>query len=464
MSLRIVLNSQFSIFNSQFSIYIVDIQLKPKPWYIKYRYYLLAGTLFLAFAIYVIILALGPRQLKIEAEECKIAEVTEAPFMEYIDVEGVVQPIQTIQVNALESGFVERIVAEEGAMLEVGDTILVLSNPELLRTIDDEQTEWENQQRNYREQEIEMQQRTIALRQQALDAEHQMASLDKSLQQSREEYRMGIKSKAELEVIEEDYDYQHRKAQLQMQSLRQDSIATQLKREMLQANRSSSSHKLCRSVNRTEQLVVRATVAGQLSFLNATIGQPLSAGSHVCSIKVMSEYKVHTTLSEYYIDRITTGLPAHIKYKEHSASQTAPSNTPEGSPHKGGAGQSPEGVYPLRISKVVPEVSERSFPCDLVFTGDKPSNIRLGKSYRVQIELGRPETTLTIPRGDFYQATSGRWIYCLSPDGKTARKVDIEIGRQNPQQYEILSGLKPGDRVLISGYDKFGEIEELVIK
>ena len=144
-----MLNSQFSIFNSQFSIYIVDIQLTPRPWYVKYRYYLLAGTLFLAFAIYVIVLALGPRQLQIEAEDYKIAEATEAPFLEYVDVEGVVQPIQTIQVNALESGFVERVVAEEGAMLEVGDTILVLSNPELLRTIDDEQDDWANQQRNY---------------------------------------------------------------------------------------------------------------------------------------------------------------------------------------------------------------------------------------------------------------------------------------------------------------------------
>ncbi|MCQ2197102.1 MAG: HlyD family efflux transporter periplasmic adaptor subunit [Bacteroidaceae bacterium] len=416
----------------------MDIQLTPRPWYVKYRYYLLAGTLFLAFAIYVIILALGPRQLQIEAEDYKIAEAEEAPFLEYVDVEGLVQPIQTIQVNALESGFVERIVAEEGAMLEVGDTILVLSNPDLLRTIDDEQADWANQQRNYREQEIEMQQRSITLRQQALDAEHQMASLDKSLKQSREEYRMGIKSKAELDVIEEDYAYQHRKAQLQMQSLHHDSVATQLKREMLQANREATNKKLCRSINRTEQLIVRATVAGQLSFVNVAIGQQVSAGSSIGEIKVLTEYKVHTSLSEYYIDRITTGLPAHINYQDKK--------------------------YEMRISKVVPEVKDRNFACDLVFTGDKPSNIRLGKSYRVQIELGKPETALTIPRGDFYQATSGRWIYRLSPDGKTARKVDIEIGRQNPQQYEILSGLKPGDRVLISGYDKFGEIEELVIK
>lgn len=270
------------------------------------------------------------------------------------------------------------------------------------------------------------------------NVEKLVLQLDKSLQQCREEYRMGIKNKAELEVVEEDYEYQHRKAELQMESLHHDSKAAQLKREMLAANRTSSGKRLSRSVSRTEQLVVRATASGQLSFLNATIGQQLAAGSNVCSIKVLSDYKVHTSLSEYYIDRITTGLPAHIQYQ----------NT----------------KFPLRISKVVPEVSERAFPCDLVFTGKKPSNIRLGKSYRVQIELGKPETSLTIPRGDFYQATSGRWIYRLSPDGKTARRVNIEIGRQNPQQYEILSGLKPGDHVIINGYDKLGDVEELVIK
>lgn len=416
----------------------MDIQLKKKPWYARYRYHIMAGIAFLAFVVYVSLLAFGPRQLKIDAEDYKIAEAAETPFMEYVDVEGLVHPIQTVQLNAQESGFVERIVAEEGAMLHAGDTILVLSNPELLRSIDEEQAEWHNQQRNYQEQEIEMEQRSITLRQQALDAEHQMSSLDKSMKQSREEYRMGIKSKAELEVLEEDYDYQHKKVQLQMQSLRHDSVATHLKREMVCANREASSRKLNRSASRTNNLIVRATASGQLSFLNVTLGQQVSAGSSIGEIKVLTEYKVHTSLSEYYIERITTGLPANIQYQDKK--------------------------YPLRISKVVPEVKDRSFTCDLVFTADKPSNIRLGKSYRVQIELGQPETTLTIPHGNFSQVTSGHWIYRLSPDGKTARKVDIEIGRQNPQQYEIVSGLKPGDKVLVTGYDKFGDIEELVIK
>lgn len=416
----------------------MDIQLTPRPWYIKYRYHILAGILFLVLVVYLISLSLGPRQLKIEAGAYRIAEVSEAPFREYVDVEGLVQPIQTIWINAQESGSVERIVAEEGAMLQVGDTILVLSNPELIRTIEEEEADWENQQRNFREQEIEMEQRSLTLRQQTLDAAHQMEALEKSLMQSREEYRMGIKSKAELDVQEEEYNYQRKKAALQLQSLQHDSVCTLIKREMVAANRKASTRKLSRTSDRIDRLVVRATVAGQLSFLDVTLGQQVAAGSSVGQIKVLTEYKVSTSLSEYYIDRITTGLPAHIQYQNQQ--------------------------FPLRISKVVPEVKNRAFACDLLFTAEKPSNIRLGKSYRVQIELGMPETALVIPKGNFYQQTVGRWIYRLSPDGKRARKVEVELGRQNPQQYEVLSGLQPGDKVLVTGYEQFGDIDELVIK
>lgn len=416
----------------------MDIQLKKKPWYIRHLSYLITGIAILALIICVIRLSLSPRHINFTDNDHTIAEVTEAPFMEYVDVEGIVHPIRTIQINAMESGFVERIVAEEGEMLNAGDTILILSNPELLRTIEDEQIEWHNRQRDYQEQEIAMEQRSITLRQQVLDAQHQISSLDKSLKQSREEYQMGIKSKAELDVLDEEYDYQRKKAQLQLQSLQHDSVANLIKRDMIRANREASSRKLDRSTKRTENLIVRAPISGQLSSLNVNLGQPVSTGASVGEIKVLTEYKISVSLSEYYIDRITTNLPANISYQETK--------------------------YPLRISRVYPEVKDRNFSCDLLFNADKPSNIRLGKSYRVQIELARSETALVIPRGDFYQATSGRWIYRLSPDGKTLRKVDIELGRQNPRQFEVISGLKPGDKVLVSGYDKLGTDDEIAIK
>ncbi len=416
----------------------MDIQLKKKPWYIRHIYSIIAVLALAALIIYVSILAFGPRRLRIDPDELRTAEAQEKPFLEYLDVEGTVQPICTIKVNALESGFVERIVAEEGSMLEAGDTILVLTNIELMRAIEDEQAEWQNQQRNYQEQEIEMEQRSITLRQQALDAEHQMAALEKSMHQSREEFRMGIKSKAELDVAEEDYDYQYKRARLQMQSLRHDSVATHLKSEMVRANREASNRKLSRTADRTANLVVRAPVSGQLSFLNVTLGQQVAAGNGIGEIKVMTEYKIHVSLPEYYIDRIVQGLPANVKNQDRK--------------------------FPMKISKVVPEIKERCFASDLLFTSDKPSNIRLGKNYRVQIELASPETALVIPRGDFFQKTSGRWIYRLSPSGDKAIKTEIEVGRQNPEMFEIVSGLSPGDRVILSGYDRLGDFDEIRIK
>ena len=152
----------------------------------------------------------------------------------------------------------------------------------------------------------------------------------------------------------------------------------------------------------------------------------------------MDNFKIHTRLSEYYIDRVQVGLPASVTYQGKK--------------------------YPLRVSKVVPEVKDRQFDVDLVFTETMPDNVRIGKSFRVQVELGQPETAIVIPRGDFFQTTGGQWIYKLNKSGDRAVKTPISVGRQNPVQYEIVSGLQAGDRVVVSGYANFGDVEELVIK
>ena len=416
----------------------MDIRIKKKPWYRRYLYHIAGGTALAALVIYATIMSLEPQKVKLSDTKEVLASAEMRDFTEYLDVEGIVQPIMTIQVNTMESGFVERIVAEDGAMLNEGDTILILSNPELLHSIEDENDAWEDSQRRYREQEIEMQQKSIVLRQQALDANYQLTSIENSLKQSREEYRMGIRSKAELDVAEKNYEYQKKKALLQLESLGHDSVSARLMREMAAANREASDKKRARSAARTRNLVVRAPVAGQLSFLAVTLGQQVGAGTKVGEIKVMKQFKIKASLNEFYIDRIANGLPASVRYQEKT--------------------------YPMRISQVVPEVKEKKFDCSLVFTSKMPENIRIGKSYRVQIGLGIKERTLVIPRGDFLAATGGLWIYKLDADGSRAVKTEIETGRQNPQQIEILSGLKAGDRVIIGDYDKLNGENEVYVK
>lgn len=414
----------------------MDIIIPPKPWYIKYRMYIIGGVALLAIIVYTIYVALLPKRQSINSETIKVAVVQDAPFMEFVETEGIVHPIMTIQLNSREPGSVERIVRDEGAMLSKGDTILVLSNPDLWRTIDQEREQWQKSQRNLREQEIQMEQQSITLKLQTMEQRYKMSNLERKLQQVREEFSMGIKSRAELDIAEEDYRHEHQKLLLQMQSLQHDSVTAVLRKEMLEVDRNESQIKLQNVLRRTDDLIVRAPVDGQLGSLGLTLGQQVAGGSKIGEIKVMSEYKIRTSLSEYYVERIHAGLPANIIQKQDT--------------------------FGLRIARVVPEVKDRKFETDLRFLGDVPDNIRLGKSYRVKIELGQPEQAIIIPRGDFYQKTGGRWIYRMDKDG-IARRVEIKIGRQNPEQYEVLEGLQPGDQVIISGYDRFGEVEELVI-
>ena len=416
----------------------MDIQLKKRPWYIRYKYYLLAAVIFVAFMVYVMILSMGPRKQRIDIDSLQISAVETGRFMEYVDVEGLVQPILTIQVNTKEGGFVDHIVAEEGTMIEKGDTNLMLSNPNLTRSINDMRDEYEKQLVNYQNQEINMEKQTLNLRQQILQARYEQSRLKKNYELAKEEYALGIKSKAELEVVEEEYNFRIQTAALQMEGLHYDSVASSLSRKILQNDMERERKKLTRELEKLDDLAVRAPISGQLSFIQVTPGQQVGANSQVGEIKVLSQYKIHTSLSEYYIDRVTTGLTATILYQNKR--------------------------FPLKITKVVPEVKDRSFDVDLVFGDEMPDNVRVGKSYRVQIELGQPEEAVVIPRGNFYQATGGQWIYKLSEDGDKAYRTPITIGRQNPQQYEVTTGLQPGDRVITTGYDQFGEAEVLLLE
>lgn len=417
---------------------LMDKRLPKKSFIQKYKYHILAGTAFVAFLVFVLVSVSGGRKLRIDNEKIVIADVAEDKFLDYVDAEGIVQPILTIKLNSVEAGTVKDIVAEEGSMLRKDDVILTLQNPELERIIEEQQDEWEKQRILYQEKKVEMEQKTILLKQQSLQARYELSRLEKDFVLGEEEFNMGVKSKAQLDVQREEYDYKTKSTSLQLEGLKQDSAATRLRRELmdndLERARKTTSH----ARGRMDNLVVRAPIDGQLSFLNVTLGQRVGQLESIGEIKVMDNFKIHTKLSEYFIDRVHVGLPAIVTYQGNK--------------------------YPLKVSKVVPEVKDRQFDVDFVFTGEMPDNVRIGKSFRVQVELGQPETAVVIPRGDFFQTTGGQWIYKLNKSGNKAVKTPITVGRQNPVQYEIVSGLQPGDRVVTTGYANFGEAAELVIK
>lgn len=415
----------------------MDIQLKEKAWYVKYRFHIAAAVVMFSLVVYMLVLALSPSRQRVNASSVRVVDVLEGNFVEYVNSDGVLHPIQTHRINAKEGGLVQRVVADNGSVVRKGDTILVLSNPELERNIDDMRDSYRKSVNNYKERIIEMEQKSLTLQQQTLQTAYELRRLEKQYNLDCEEFRMGIKSKAELEVSQDEYNYRKRAAELQMKSLVQDSAMNVIRREMLDADLATEKKMLQRSSERLLDLVIFATADGQLSNLSVTSGKQVGAGEELCEIKVLDSYKLRLNVSEYFIDRITVGQPATVNY--------------------GG------NTYNLVVSRVVPEVNNGTFTVEMLFADSVPDNARVGKSYLTRIELGSATTALLLPKGDFYVKTAGKWIYRLCADGRRAVRVPLELGLQNPMYYEVKSGLSAGDKVIVAGYDIMGDAEEIII-
>jgi HlyD family secretion protein len=400
--------------------------------------YLLGGAMLVALVVYALILQLGPRTLEVEIADGQIATVTEGEFLEYIDVNGVVCPATTIRVNATEGGTVERICCHNGDILRRGDTILVLSNPKILEEIAAERQNFDLQQMQHRQQLIEMQQKSITLRSHALQADFELKKMEQDYDLAEEEARMGVKSKAQLKVAKDEYEYNRRRTLLNIESLHQDSVLNVIGRQLIQQQMAMEAQKLGNSNRRREALVILAPTDGQISNLNAVIGGQVAAGEQVGEIGVLTDYKVTARLNEYYIDRVQSGLPATAMLKGHK--------------------------YSFEVSRTTPQVQEHSFAVELKPLEVDKASLRLGQTLRLQIELSKPERRLIIPRGGFYAQTGGQWIIRVEETGQRARRVPIKLGRQNADHYEVISGLNTGDRILINGYEAFGDAEVLELK
>ena len=408
----------------------MDIKLPKKPWYVRYRMYLMGGAVLIALIVYALVLQLGPRTLKVEIDDAQIAMAEEGEFLEYIDVNGVVCPATSMRVNAKEGGTVEQICCHNGDVLKRGDTILVLFNPKVLEEIAAERQSYELQQMQHRQQLIEMQQKSITLRSQALQADFELKKMEQDYELAKEEAQMGVRSQAQLKVAKDEYEYNRRRTLLNIESLHQDSVLNVINRQLIQQQMAMEAQKLGNSNRRREALVILAPTDGQISNLNAVIGGQVSAGEQVGEIGVLTDYKVTARLNEYYIDRIQSGLPATAMLKGRKLS--------------------------FEVSRITPQVQEHSFAVEL---RGECANLRLGQSLHLQIEIGAPEQRLIIPRGNFYAQTSGQWIMKVDEAGHQARRVPIKLGRQNAEHYEVVEGLHAGDHVLVSGYESFGDAE-----
>ena len=415
----------------------MDVKLPPKKWYVKYRIHIVAGLLGIGLIIMLIKVSTGPKIIRINSDSVQTATVINGEFSEYVNADGTLQPIQTIKVYTREGGFVDKLLVQDGALVHKGDTLMILSDPDLMRTIESERDKWRKQNRSYRTSMIEMDQRRLSLAQSILQTKYELKRLEKEHNLALEEYRMGIRSRAQLDVADEEYNYKMETVRLQLESRRQDSILNAIRQEALQDELAEAQRQLVKTEERLNDLIVTAPADGQLSGLALEPSQRISAGTAIADIKRMDQFRMRLSINEFYIDKITVGQPATITYEKKT--------------------------YPMTISNTVPEIKGGSFDVFLVFTDSMPDNARIGKTYQARIEMGGQAQSIIVPKGNFYNYTHGSWVFKVDKSHTHAVRVPVSIGRQNPRHFEILEGLNPGDEIIITGYDRIADADEVVL-
>ena len=382
--------------------------------------------------------ATGGKALNVEEEKITVSTVERGPFQEFIAVTGTVIPERTVFLDAIEGGRIEEIFVREGAMVDNNEPLLRLSNNDLRLRLLDSEAQLAEQESNMEQLKLQMEQQSLDLQQQIALMEYEIKRLRR--QHSRQErlYEKDLVSEEAYLQVKDELDYQRRRLRLTQAAFRQDSLAQRSRLSQM----STTEGRLQRSYEALQSsianLTVRAPISGQLTALNGEIGQIINSGTRIGQIDKIDSYKIRAQIDEFYIERVRRG-------------QTATTQPIGGTEHA------------LTVTRVYPEVENGRFEVDLQFDDTAPEGVRRGQSIRLKLELGSPEDAVLLSRGGFYQSTGGNWAYVLTSDGEAVRQP-IRLGRQNPNYFEVLGGLEPGDRVVTSSYETFGDADRLVLK
>ena len=413
---------------------------RPTGWKAAFTRKALPWWLGAALACLVIFLLVKPSHstLRVSGDTISVSEVKAGEFNDYIRLSGTVQPLVTIQISPIEGGIVDAILIEEGSQVKKGDEILRLSNDNLDLQILNSEAELAEKENILRNTQIQMEQDRLNVKQSKAEYQLNVKRLKRTYEQQKTLYEEKLIAKEEYLKAKEDYDLAAEKLQIILDKEVQDSLfrSTQVERMRESLENMQINMRMIRK--RKDNLTIKAPIDGQLGILDAVLGENIGAGTKIGQISDMSSYKIEAQIDEHYIDRVTPGLAA--TFERQSA------------------------TFNASLRKVYPEVRDGKFKADFKFEGEVPENIRIGQTYYLNLQLGTPEGAVLIPRGSFFQKTGGKWIYVVSKDGSKATKREIRIGRQNPQYYEVLEGLEPGEKVITSGYDSFGDNEVLILQ
>ena len=416
----------------------MDRIIEKRKWTTKKILVVSGVTAIVVLIAFIIFDNFGKSRLNVGSERMSIAEVKRAGFREFIPVTGFVQPISTIYLDLQEGGRVEEIFVEDGAIMEQGQAILRLNNTDLELSLVNQETNVYNLLTQMQIAQNNARQNTISKLNQSVDVENQLVEAKRIYDMNKKLLASKVIAQQEFKESENQYIYLLEKKKLVLEILKQDSIASH--QQMTQAEQSFKGAQNGLNLMRRKfaDLTVRAPINGQLTSLDAEIGQSKSKGERIGQVDVLSGYKVRVDIDEHYINRIYTGLEGHYKQGDST--------------------------YILIIKKVYTQVNSGLFAVDMEFRGKVPENIRRGQSLQIRIALSDEAEALLIPRGGFYQQTGGNWIFKVSKTGDKAYRTSIRIGRQNPDYYEVLEGLEIGDKVVVNSYESYGNTQELIIK
>lgn len=416
----------------------MDKIIEKKKWTPKKIIWISLAAIFGILVLYNLIFGDHTSKFNVQRDRISIEDVQEDFFQDYITQTGTVEPISTIYLDAMEGGRVEELLIEEGTMVQKGDAILRLSNTNLHLDIMNREANLAEQINNLRNTRLSMEQNKLSLKRQLLDLDYQISLQKRNYENSIDLYNKEYISDKQFDEIKENYDYLVKTRELVIENQKADSLFREIQVAQLENSVDQMEMNLDFVRKKLENLNVKAPVSGLLVTVNAEIGEAIGTGQRLGQIHVLDEFKVRLEIDEHYISRVNASLVGEFDFNGST--------------------------YQLRIKKIYPEVRNGRFGVDLVFVDDVPDRIRTGQTFRVKLELGQSEMAILVPRGGFYQSTGGQYIFVLDPTEKFAVKRDIRLGRMNPRYYEVLEGLQPGEKVIVSSYDNFGRAEKLILK
>ncbi len=416
----------------------MDKIIEKKKWTTKKIIWFSLSGIFVIAVLYNLIFGDRSSKLNIQTERITIEKVKRDFFQDYISVTGTVHPIRTVYLDAIEGGRVEEILIEAGTRVKKNDVILKLSNTNLHLSIMNREANLAEQMNNLRNTRLSMEQNKLDLRKQLLEINYLLDQRVRDFNNKMTLFEKKYISEDDFQEAKEQYEYYLNKKDLLIETQKQDSLFRKVQIEQLEESVSRMQENFALVRAKLEDLNVKAPVNGQLANINAEIGESKSQGERLGQINILDSYKIKADIDEHYISRVTTELLRDFEFANSS--------------------------YRLQVRKIYPEVINGRFSIDLEFVNDIPENIRIGQTFRVKLELGESRESIIIPRGGFYQTTGGQWIFVVDPSGDFAVRRNIRLGRQNPRFYEVIEGLEPGERVILSNYDNYERIDKLILK